>query len=79
MFALQRVSLKSSLQSWPGQVRGSVAPAGCAEPGRLPTVVPPRASSFKEKVWCRRRKNKHMEKYLGLLIMTFRGPFPHTA
>lgn len=36
-----------------------------------------KASSFKERVWCRRRKNKHMEKYLRLLITPFRSPLSH--
>lgn len=73
MFALQRVSLKSSLRCWPVQVRSSVAPAGVQSLGGCPpqslSRPPPsrRGSSAGE-------EKTNMEKYLGLLIMAFRGP-----
>lgn len=79
MFALQRVPLKSSLRPWPVQVRSSAAPAGRAESGRLPTAAPLQASSFKERVWCGRRKNKHWKNTRGFLIVAFRGPFSHSV
>lgn len=56
MFALQRISLKSSPRSWPVQVRSYVASAGSPQSGRLPTAVTLKASSFKERVWGRRGK-----------------------
>lgn len=77
MFALQRASLKSSLQSWPVQVRSSVAQRGIPS-GRLPSAGPVQASAFQEGSGAGGGKT-NMEKYLRLLIVTFRGPFPLTV
>lgn len=74
---------KGFFEEWPSgagparlELLGS---AGYPDSGRLPTRVPVKASSFKERVWGWGRTNKHMEKYQKLLIMTFRGLFTYSC